>query len=41
VQSAPTAGVFTPGQTTSLWIAAAGIGLWFLRRPRNDGAAPA
>jgi len=36
MQSAPAAGVFTPGQATSLWIAAAGIALWFFRRPRTE-----
>jgi len=34
VQSAPAAGVFTPGQSTSLWIFAAGLALWVARRPR-------
>ena len=40
IQSAPTAGVFTPGQSTSLLIFVAGLVLWFLRRSRSDSARP-
>ena len=36
----PTAGVFTPGQSTSLLIFVAGLVLWFLRRTRSDSARP-
>jgi phosphatidylglycerol:prolipoprotein diacylglycerol transferase len=39
-QSAPTAGVFTPGQSTSVLIFAAGLALWFLRRPRSGSTGP-
>jgi phosphatidylglycerol---prolipoprotein diacylglyceryl transferase len=40
VQSAPAAGIFTPGQTTSALILAAGIGLWVAlrRRPMSKAA---
>jgi len=44
VQSAPVAGVFTPGQSTSLWIFAAGVALWMARRPTTGsptGLSPA
>jgi prolipoprotein diacylglyceryltransferase len=40
VQSAPTAGVFTPGQSTSVFIFAAGLAVWFLRRPRSGSSGP-
>ena len=40
VQSAPTAGVFTPGQSTSVFIFAAGLAVWFLRRPRSGSTGP-
>ncbi|NBP25321.1 MAG: prolipoprotein diacylglyceryl transferase, partial [Proteobacteria bacterium] len=38
VQSAPASGVLTPGQTTSLVIAAAGIAVWLFRKARPDSS---
>jgi phosphatidylglycerol:prolipoprotein diacylglycerol transferase len=38
VQSAPASGVLTPGQTTSLAIAAAGIAVWLFRKARPDSS---
>jgi phosphatidylglycerol:prolipoprotein diacylglycerol transferase len=41
IQSAPAAGVFTPGQSTSLWILAAGVALWFFQKTRPTSSSAA